>query len=112
MDMYGINSESISDFGCRKILGIKSPFSRSLSGIRYSKAPLKQDTYMQHRKNISNQNSIAMRDKLIKTGIVASIFGLTSVMFSKIKKNIALRKASETAKVSVFSKIKNLFKKG
>ena len=112
MDMYGINSESISDFGCRKILGIKSPFSRYLGGIRFSKTPLKQDTYMQHRKNLSNQNSVVMQDKLVKTGIVASIFGLTCAMFSKIKKNIALRKANASAKVSVFSKIKNLFKKG
>ena len=112
--MYGINHERISDYGCRKILGIKNPVGRYINTpCNYNKG-LKQDTYMSQRQRIKTdeQNEIAKRAKtmLLASTVIAGV----GIVIGKIRKNLKLAKAAanlDSAKKGIFAKLKGVFKK-
>ena len=115
MDMYGINHESISDYGLRKVLGIRTPASRYF-GMN-STSP--RDTYISTRKKVKEKDclNIKIDKKLLNIiGIVGGSLLTMSLILKKKRLPVADAAgagaaAAGAAKKGLFCKIKTLFTK-
>ena len=108
MDTYRLNSnvnsglkpERISDFGLRKVLGIRTPQSAKFS----LKPPVGQDSYMYSRKKIKMDERKITKNIFLFTGAILGGVAL----FSSLVKKLGLVRPRVN---QLLTKAKALFKK-
>jgi len=102
MEINNNYHESIADFGCRKVLGMRSAVGY-INGIRHPK----KDCFINTRKKIKN-----MSNDNIKKGItIAGVLAGAALLVGLIKGKKPVTATGEAAKTGILSKIKGLFKK-
>ncbi len=105
MNNYDITNERISDYGCRKVLGMNVPVTSYINGYKYSQ----KDSFVSGTKNVKNKNS---SKKVLS--YLALLGGAALAIAGFIKRKNGANDTSkivENAKTGIISKIKNLFKK-
>ena len=102
MDINSIENERISDYGCRKVLGIRNVNSY-INGYKYNKP----DSYISQRKS-SKKSDIS--PVLWGGAIAAGLLALISIIKKK-KVPTTATESVKAAKTSIVSKAKNLFNK-
>ena len=107
METFGINHERISDYGCKKLLGLNVPVSAYING--YSIRDLKNDSFTSSKKQ-DKALSVATKAVGILCGISAAMLAISSIIKKKkAPENIVNN--SDKIKTTIFSGLKKLFTK-